>query len=307
MRHYKIILLFIILTGCKANLDPQPLIFYVMGDWGTMGSSNQKAVAFRMNDWAQKENPKFIITTGDNFYPIGVADTKDIHWQESFEKIYNGVTIADKPWHVAVGNHDYLGSVDAEIEYNKINSRWVLPSRYYSFIETGIDGVRIRFIFIDTSPFEKSYYQDISLKKKISQQDTTKQKKWLDSLSALNDVDWKIVVGHHHFYTGGARKTDPNSVRTSLEPILSKNKVNIYFCGHEHDLQHLKSTNGPTHYLLSGAGGAAVRPTSLINESLFAASVPGFMSLLVNKKVLEVKIIDYNGSILHTATIEPIP
>ena len=118
-------------------------------------------------------------------------------------------------------------------------------------------------------------------------------------------LGWKIVVGHHHIYTGGARKNAQNSVRTSLESILAKNKVNIYFCGHEHDLQHLKAAGKPTHYFLSGAG-ADLRPTGLINESLFAASVQGFMLATINRKNIVVKIIDYNGNILHVAQLLPI-
>lgn len=295
---------FILVSSCESNRDPSPLRFYVIGDWGRMGIPNQKVVAFQMNEWTKRENPKFIISTGDNFYYNGVTDTNDPHWQESFEKVYNGENLVRKPWQISLGNHDYSGNVEAEIAYSKISPRWKLPSRYYSIVETVNDGSRVRFIFIDTSPFEKSYYQIAELKDKVKAQDTTYQKKWLDSLTALNDVDWKIVVGHHHIYTGGVRKNDPNSVRTSLEPIFAKNKVNIYFCGHEHDLQHLKASDKPTHYFLSGAG-ADLRPTGTIKESLFSASVQGFMSVSVLRKTLDVKMVDFNGNIIYSTQLAP--
>ena len=50
--------------------------FLVIGDWGDSfyweTPSPQKAVAAAMNDWAATHNPRFILTTGDNFYPDGV-------------------------------------------------------------------------------------------------------------------------------------------------------------------------------------------------------------------------------------------
>jgi tartrate-resistant acid phosphatase type 5 len=303
MKILKILLLISFILGCSNDSDgPRPLVFYVIGDWGKMGIPNQQVVASQMNDWTKKENPKFIVSTGDNFYDVGVKDINDPHWQESFEKVYNGDNLIRKPWYVSLGNHDYLGNPDAEIEYSKTSSRWTLPSRYWSRVETAEDGSRVRFIFIDSSPFEKSYYQSPDLKNKVLSQDTLRQKKWLDSLSSLSDVDWKIVVGHHHIYTGGVRKNDVNTIRPSLEPVFAKNNVDIYFCGHEHDLQHMKAANKPTHYFLSGAG-ADLRPTGTINETLFSASIQGFMSVTVRKKNLEVKIVDYKGNILYTTTL----
>lgn len=303
MRSLKKLFLISLLLGCsKSSTEFQPLIFYVIGDWGKMGIPNQQVVASQMNDWTQRENPRFIVSTGDNFYDVGVKDVNDPHWQNSFEKVYSRNNLTQKPWYISLGNHDYYGNADAEIEYGKISKRWILPSRYWSRIETAYDGTRIRFLFIDTSPFEKSYYQAAEIKDKVSTQDTVRQKKWIDSLTSLNDVDWKIVVGHHHIYTGGLRKNDPNSVRASLEPVFDKNKVDAYFCGHEHDLQHLKSLDKPTHYFLSGTG-SDIRPTGSINETLFAQSIQGFMSVTVKRKSLEVKVVDYRGNVIHTATL----
>ena len=48
----------------------------MIGDWGDSfyweTPSPQKAVAAAMNDWAATHQPRFILTTGDNFYPDGV-------------------------------------------------------------------------------------------------------------------------------------------------------------------------------------------------------------------------------------------
>ncbi|MBS1554989.1 MAG: metallophosphoesterase [Bacteroidetes bacterium] len=291
----------LLLFSCFAEQAPKPLVFFVIGDWGRMGSTNQREVALQMNEWAKKENPEFIITTGDNFYDVGVADVNDLHWQKSFLDVYNGNTINNKSWYATLGNHDYVTNPQAEVAYTATNQRWQMPARYYQNVMALNDGARIRFVFSDTSPFEKSYYTS-SFSAEIKKQDTLQQKKWLDSLTALSDVDWKIVVGHHHIYTGGIRKNDPNSVRQSLEPVFIKNNVDVYFCGHEHDLQHLKVPDRPTHYFLSGAG-SDTRPTTSIAQTLFGQSVLGFMSVTVAIESLTVKVINNQGQVIYQYTI----
>jgi tartrate-resistant acid phosphatase type 5 len=295
--------LLLLLVACSTKDDPQkPLVFFVIGDWGRMGSPNQQVVANQMNEWASVEDPQFIISTGDNFYDVGAVDTNDPHWKNSFEDVYDGNRIKNKPWYVTLGNHDYVVNPQAEIDYSSTNKRWNLPSRYYEKLIQLDGGVRVRFIFMDTSPFEKSYYTS-SFSANIVSQDSLRQKKWLDSLTTLSDAEWKIVVGHHHIYTGGIRKNDPNSVRKSLESVFAKNNVDVYFCGHEHDLQHLKNPANPTHYFLSGAG-SDIRPTGTIPQTLFSQSIQGFMSVTVTRKTLDVKLISYKGDVLYQYRIE---
>jgi 3',5'-cyclic AMP phosphodiesterase CpdA len=278
-----------------------PLKFFVIGDWGRLGSPNQMVVANQMNTWARNNQPKFIISTGDNFYYYGVSSTDDVHWMDSFEKVYNGDQLIKVPWYVVLGNHDHLGNPKAEIQYHTKNDRWNLPANYYTRLESLPNGGKVRFVFTDTSPFEHGLYASIG--EPIIALDSLRQKKWLDSVTAINDAEWKIVVGHHHIYTGGTRKNESNSVRASLEPIFIKNKVDVYFCGHEHDLQHLKSTKGPTNYFLSGAG-SDLRETGTITETQFAASVQGFMSVEVRRKSLQVNVVDYKGNVLYSAMLE---
>ena len=123
-------------------------------------------------------------------------------------------------------------------------------------------------------------------------------------MTALSDVDWKIAFGHHHMYTGGVRKNEvTNWVRSSLESVFEKNKLDVYFCGHEHDLQHLKAQNKFTHHFVSGAG-SEIRPTGVVNQTIFSASVQGFMSVSVTRDNLTVKVIDYKGNVLHVTEIK---
>ena len=40
-----------------------------VGDWGRLGAYNQTEVAALMGQKAELQQPDFVISTGDNFYP----------------------------------------------------------------------------------------------------------------------------------------------------------------------------------------------------------------------------------------------
>jgi tartrate-resistant acid phosphatase type 5 len=276
--------------------------FYVIGDWGRKGQCKQKELASTMNATGEIIKPEFIISTGDNFYPNGVAGVNDPQWKQSFEDVYTGFYL-NCPWYVVLGNHDYRTNPQAEIDYSKISTRWKMPSRYFTILMgEGDDEPKVRFVYIDTSPFELEYYKETKYKDKVVGQDTTAQKIWMDSVLSLNDADWKIVVGHHPFYTGGKRVDKVNTVRSSLEKLFTQHKVDAYFAGHEHDLQHLKPTDKPTHHFVSGAG-SDVRPTGKMEYSNFAVSIQGFMIASVTKKEILVQVVDYNGNLLYKTAV----
>lgn len=83
--------------------------FLVVGDWGRAGHHHQRTVANAMALLAHQTNPRFIISTGDNFYEDGVASSKDKQWNISFEKVYAYSWLENIPWYVVLGNHDHLG------------------------------------------------------------------------------------------------------------------------------------------------------------------------------------------------------
>jgi len=129
------------------------------------------------------------------------------------------------------------------------------------------------------------------------------QKKWLEK--ALNNTDekikWRIVVGHHPMFTGGKRidSKDTKDIEELLSPIFNKHKVDAYLCGHEHDLQIIKSKKCNTTQFLSGAG-SDVRPTGEREGTIYAKSIPGFMTFSVNENKILVHLIDHTGQILFT-------
>lgn len=277
--------------------------FFVLGDWGRNGYERQQEVADAMQAMAQRIEPEFIISTGDNFYPDGVASVDDPLFQSSYEAIYRGDKLFE-PWYCVMGNHDYRGDLSAQIEYTQLSRRWNMPALYWSdqFILED-DETRLDLFFVDTSPLEDEYWTRAKYRDAVSQQDTTAQLAWLEQALATSSAEWRLVVGHHPVYTSGKRRDDPPYVRGHLESRFDASGVQAYFCGHEHDLQHQRPEHGMTHYFVSGAG-SEVRPTGELEMTRFAQSIAGFMAVSLLPNTMLVQAISYQGEVLYQTAFD---
>lgn len=293
-----------IIAGLKPLKDA--LNFLVIGDWGRNGEYKQKEVAEQLGYAANETDAEFIVTTGDNFYPNGVRSVNDPLWQNSFENIYKAHALQIN-WFVTLGNHDYRGNPDAQIEYSKISRRWNMPARYYSKIFS-IDGDttnQVLMVVIDTDPFVKKYYKEEAYKEEVSRQDTAVQKAWLNNVlkNAGPNVKWKIVVGHHPLYTGGRRlkSDDTRDINESFSALLEQYKIDAYICGHEHDLQYIKPPSTYTYFFVSG-GGSEARPGTKPhpNGGRFGVSDHGFMSFSITPTAFKMQVINWQGRVLYT-------
>lgn len=298
---YSLLLLVIFLVSNKTNSQELEILddayhFYVIGDWGRQGDYNQKVLADKMAELTNQIEPEFIISTGDNFYPNGVGSVNDRLWITSFEDIYRHTNL-HCDWYVVLGNHDYRGNSQAQLDYSKISRRWKIPERYYSFTKEISDDNKADFIFIDTSPFIRDYHENYG-KYGIKNQDTTKQYNWIKNSLAKSKNKWKFVIGHHSIYTGGKRQPGQPELIEKLVPMFEKNNVDAYICGHEHDLQVIRPEKQKVAYFVSGAG-SEVRPTGSMPGSKFSISKQGFMifSVLDNKTL--VQVVDYEGKVVH--------
>ncbi|MDB5024171.1 MAG: acid phosphatase [Mucilaginibacter sp.] len=294
----------------SALKDDFALHFMALGDWGRNGEYDQLEVARQMGQWATEHPNNFVISCGDNFYPSGVVSENDPLWHYSFESIYTAHSL-QCDWYPVLGNHDYHTDVDAQVRYSKISRRWDMPARYYSKEislnkdkDTEIKGPgksktkdKVLFVMIDTDPFlheAKAEYVQTQLK-------------WLNETleKASADVKWKIVVGHHPFYTVGPRinNYDTLMMRKALPKIFEDHKVDVYLSGHEHSLQHLKP-EGFTHQFISGAGSELTRVTEGIPYSRFQASEHGFMYFSIDSNRLNVKAVSYTGKVLYETELK---
>jgi tartrate-resistant acid phosphatase type 5 len=284
----------------------QALNFIAMGDWGRNGADHQKEVARQMGKTATEIGAQFIVTTGDNFYPSGVASEWDPLWKYSFEDIYTDFSL-QWDWYPVLGNHDYKSNPAAQLKYSNISQRWKMPARYYSkkIPINGDTTQQVLIVFIDTNPLIPEFYTSKEYKRNVKTQDSTKQKNWLAKVinDPSPDIKWKIVVGHHPMYTGGWRTDwyDTKAIRRSLKPLFDKYGVDVYLSGHEHSLQHLVA-DGKTNHFISGAASEKTA-VKLVGESRMAASAYGFLLFSVTGKELLVQAIDASGNIIYKTTI----
>jgi acid phosphatase len=270
------------------------LPFVVVGDWGFDGGLRQRDVARQMGKAAADSGSRFVISVGDNFYQDGVASVGDPHFRASFEDIYDAPSL-QTPWHVALGNHDYRGNVDAQIAYSATSPRWGLPARCYARSEALPDGGSVDFFFLDTSPFVERYRGSNT---RIDDQDPKAQLAWFHAALARSTARWKIVVGHHPVFSGGRDHGSTVELMRDVRPLLDQYGVSAYFFGHDHDLQHIV-VNGVS-YIGCGAG-ADSRPTSMIDGSRFASDHPGFFAGRIAGDRLSFSFVDYAGATIYQA------
>ena len=270
--------------------------FLVLGDWGRNGHYQQRAVAKWMDIVMEQLDGDFIVTTGDNFYSNGVASVNDPYWQSSYEAIYDGPHLFEN-WYVTLGNHDYRGNWQAQIDYSNISRRWNMPHQYYAKTFDIDDKNNILLVFLDTNPLNPDYKNEAQYAE-TQKQDGAKQLLWLEHKLATSKATWKIVIGHHPLYSSGKRYGKTEGIRQVLEPIFEKYRVDAYYAGHEHDLQHNQPQGTTVAHFVSGAG-SEVRPVAKRDFTRFALSAAGFASVSVSKNALLTQFINASGQVIY--------
>ncbi len=224
------------IKGAIPALQPTPQTLRVLafGDFGD-GGSDQKSVAQAMVRYDQEHPFDLGLILGDNFYDLGINDPESPRWKDQWEDLYNPLGIR---FYATLGNHDYYDpqSPAAEIARSKKSRSWCLPRHYYTFTAGPVD-----FFALDTDPIER----------KKSPRD---QLQWLEKALAASSAPWKVVYGHHPIYSTGVEHGDTPEMIHDVLPLLTKYGVNVYFAGHDHNLEYLKP-KGDLHFFVSGAGG----------------------------------------------------
>ncbi len=276
------------------------LKFLIFGDWGRQGEQDQVEVAAQMAKASTDLKPKFIISVGDNFYENGVQSVEDPNWQKSFEDVYRDAAL-QVPWYCILGNHDYHANCDAQIAYNQINPRWNMPARYYLQSHPIDADTTADFFYLDTTPMIKGYYKNGSERThaQVITQDVHKQLAWFKATLAASKAQWKIVIGHHPIYSGGGHGDTPELIKSIL-PLLHEHKVQAYFNGHDHDLQHLVA--GGVNFFDTGAGSQHTL-TFYTKHSKFAKSCSGFTTVSLQPDKMDVRMIDNHGNQVYATSV----
>ena len=251
--------------------------FIAFGDWGENRADFQSVVA----QLHRESRPEFVALLGDNFYPKGLKSVSDPQL-ELFDE-FSGIS---NKFFVILGNHDYgyAESCAAHIEYGQINSKWLMPSNYYSKIYSiGDNGVQLCMLFLDTHVFEPD------------------QLAWMHEVLQNNcqyENMFRLVFAHYPLYTAGIYKDSSSVVRlrSKIASLLVKYHVHAYVSGHEHQMQAIEVEG--VHFLVSGAVAQMNRRKSFDNSGMkkelkfFDDESPGFLRFrfLDNKDLRKVRL-----------------
>ncbi|MEW5855113.1 MAG: metallophosphoesterase [Myxococcota bacterium] len=254
------------------------LRFLVVGDWGT-GGEGQRKVADAMVERATRVPVDLVLMTGDNFYPDGVTSVDDPQWRGSFEQMYLRGALASVPFYAVLGNHDYRGNPEAQLEYSRTHPAFVMPARYYAFTRDLADGTRVDFFALDTTPLVDG------------SPGSQEQLEWFRGALSTSRAPWKIVMAHHPLYSVGVHGNSPVMQRL-VEDLLVEHRVQAYFSGHDHHLELHKPVRG-VHHVVSGAGGGLDRPypADWSDQALYVATRGGFVAARLDREQLVLEFV----------------
>ena len=272
--------------------------FMIVSDFGWNGEGHQQEVADQMAKTADSIRVKFIATCGDNFQISGVASTQDPLWMKSFENVYHSNALQVE-WFPVLGNHDYKGSTQAEIDYSKISRRWCMKDHYYTFSKRVNDSVSARFIFLDTPPLVEEYQKNPEGYPDVAKQDPAKEMRWLEDVLANSKEQWILVFGHHPVYSASTKHGNTKEMIERVKPLLEKYHAQFYFCGHDHDLQRLHEKGGSVDYIVTGTGGET-RPCSTNEMSFFSHSEPAFSVVSLKGDSARVSFVGIGGNLIYS-------
>lgn len=220
--------------------------FAVIGDYGAENKGAQK-VAELVKSW----DPDFIITTGDNNYPSGEAETIDRNIGSLYSQYifpYNGEypqpPVNRNRFWPCIGNHDFGKNKDARpyFEYfPALNAQF-----YYDFIQGAI-----HFFSVCS---DRKYPDGISPQ--------SKQLFWLKEKVQSSQASWKIVYYHHPTYSSCATTPgwgkwpsahlEKNDERRIDLPFFDWG-VSAVLSGHLHLYERIEIEGIP--YITNGLGG----------------------------------------------------
>ena len=264
------------LSPQNATQAGDALVFVALGDTGH-GNAGQRSVAQAMSNLTASQPIDFALLLGDNFYDDGVRSVDDPLFQDCFEAVYNlpGLMV---PFYAVAGNHDHRHSIQPQIDYSQVSSRWQMPAAWYSWSQEIGSGSSALFVAIDTQELQVD----------------DPQWRWLDETLAHSDARWKFVFGHHPFVRSPDVEVGDRAQR--FIQMLDDRDVDLYLCGHEHELVYFKRP-GKTSEIISGVGSKA-RVVRDVDQTAYAGNSLGFACVRVEPDALRIALIDDAGNVL---------
>ena len=219
---------------------PTSLRFAVIGDFG-MGDQHEGQVSELVKSW----NPDLIITTGDNNYPDGAAQTIDQNIGQYYHQFiypYQGIygSGADRNrFFPTLGNHDYNTEMaQPYLDY------FTLPGneRYYDFTWEPV-----HFFAVDSDSRTPDGVSAGSV-----------QAFWLKDRLESSVLPWKIVYFHTPPYSSG-----PHGPTDWMRWPFQEWGATTVLSGHNHIYERLLVDGFP--YFVNGVGGGPIYEIGLVS------------------------------------------
>jgi len=255
-----------------------------LGDTGADGAK-PRAVAEAMAGYAGDHGGGFAATLllGDNFYVDLPGGTDDPNWRRLFEDLYDPVRLP-MPFYAVLGNADVGGRERTEVDYARTHpqSRWKMPARWYR-LDLPPDRPLVTVLMLDvTADGEPADAHD----------------RWLASELAGKRAAWTVVCAHYPLFSNGMHGDQPRwQKRWGLQ--LREHHIDFYLSGHDHDLQHLELPGWPLSFIISGGGGAGLRPLGRNDRGPFSRSLHGFAHLAFTADDCTVRLISPGLGTVH--------
>lgn len=223
-----------------------PITFAAFGDFGLDGD-DEAAVA----SLVKSSNVDFILTLGDNNYPVGGADTIDANVGKHYREFIGNYSGAYGPgattnrFFPTLGNHDWwlpgLESIAPYVDYFDLPGDGFANSsgneRYYDFVWGDV-----HFFALNSS-----------LREPDGRDDESVQAQWLRNRLAESTAAWQIVYFHESPYSSGSDSGSTPDMQWPFGPW----GADLVLSAHDHNYERLRVAD--VTYLVAGTGGAALR------------------------------------------------
>jgi predicted MPP superfamily phosphohydrolase len=264
-----------------------PIKLLLVGDTGTGKESQFKVAAALEKRCQELGGIDGLVMLGDNFYWSGVSSPIDLQWQKKIERPYSGQCLSNAPIYPVLGNHDYRGSVDAQVAYSTTHQRWNLPYRFY----------RIDFSDILRLTFFDSGFPDFCFLEKTCAVDFMRES------FRSSEGRWNIALAHHPLASASVKG---HSHSGGLFGFLMKPFVcgaaDFWISGHAHHLEHRKEFDCDTELFVSGGGGADLYPVIKEQKEIkFVESQHGFLQMEITKDNIKSSFYDDEARLLYSS------
>ncbi len=260
--------LFLFLLPAFAAAKPTRLLVY--GDAGT-GEEPQMQVARAMARRHAEKPFSLGISMGDNWYIDEPADQGTV-LRKVFGLPYEALTRSGLVLYQTLGNHDHeTGREQAELEYARTHKGFGLPSPSYVVLRP-----HLKLIVLDAANHESKVELPEERMKWL-------EKELCEKAPSDRQGRWKVLTLHYQVFGTGKRGDFPE-LKQKLLPLLDRCPPDFVLSGHDHHAE-LMEPRGKTWFVISGNGGAGVRPNRGTSElkSLFFSLERGFAELVLSK------------------------